>query len=529
MCTKLFQGGKIAIFIVCLILFSSFPSQLMAKTFLDAAQQQAMEEAEEFLADSTNWAFHSGAHLRTSFNTLSNTVDLDKRNHSDENFYVGYAYDFTLDLRHISGSEVYAFIEQRGRADYDAPLSGERTIDTLFGRYHWYHREDMLPRLREFWTELPLADTDDLNVQFGLFPYGRGIGHGIALGGKYENYGVTFSGTNESLDWNLHYEKEDLNNRVHIGKVVDFDKVNAYNDTSAYFYAGDATFKLGQQSVQLYLGWLQDWTPEGARSSRFNTVVKKEDLITLGSYFDFNLGKLNLGFEGAKNFGEARTIDDSQYNDIKHKGYLLIGEANYDLGSFKPKGKVFVASGNKMEETNYNASTFSSDENRAFSVFSPLNTNLTDTHYQKQFGPYVAMAGGYAVNFGISRPGTFGDPFMFENIVASTVGFDYTPVDKVYMGMDYWYLRAKEHGYGLDEGGNITSFSKELGHELDIFASYQWTKNMKISLLAGYFFPGKYYTETRTDNATNIFAPTPRRDGEADGVYQIELGLDITF
>lgn len=477
----------------------------------------------------SNWTFSREVHLRTSYNFVGNTVDLDSKKNDDKTSYLGYAYDFTLDLRHIQGAEFYAFIERRGRADYDAPLTGDRSIHSLFGRYHWYNQGDMTPRLREYWLEVPLTTTQDLNFKTGLYPYGREIGNRIALGGKYENYGITASGIAESFDWNIHWEKEDLNNRIHLGKVIDFDKVNRFNDTSAYFYAGDVNFKLGKQNLQFYCGWLQDWTPEGSRTSQFSTSVKKEDLITPGGYLNFNLGDFTLNFEGARNLGKALAVNDAQ-QDIEHKGYLMVADAKYNVGNFKPKAKFIVASGNKFDEKNFNEVTLSSNENNAFSVFSPLNSNLTDSHYQKQFGPYVAMAGGYAVNFGVSRPGTFGDPFVFENLLATTFGFDYTPVEKVYIGIDFWLLRAKESAYGLDVNGRVKEFSKDLGQEVDLFVSYQLTKNVKLSILGGYFMPGDYYTEVRTDTAaTNIFAPTPRRDGKADEAYQLELGMDITF
>ena len=308
---------------------------------------------------------------------------------------------------------------------------------------------------------------------------------------------------------------------------------NRDNDTSAFFYASDMTLKLGKQRLQMYVGWLQDRTESGARARVFNTQVKRENLITPGFDLKLNLGKWSFEIEGAKDFGRAESIDKAQFPDVKHEGFLGIVDAKYDLGSFKPKAKFIYASGNEVDQNDYNTLVtgglnYTSNHNKAFSVFSPLNTNLTDTHYQKQFGPYVAMAGGYAVNFGVPRPGTFGDPFMFENIIAYSLGFDYTPVDKVYLGIDYWYLRSVEHGVGLDGVGNFREFSTQLGQELDIYASYQLTKNIKISLLGGYFFPGLYYKETRSDT-TSIFSDTARKDGEADGAYQVELGFDITF
>ncbi len=517
---------KVWLVIFWFLIFLGTNTPAKAQTSFDNSPGEPLSIPQE-----SNWSFSPGVHLRTSYNFVGNTVDLNSKNNNDKTSYLGYAYDFTLDLRHLDGAEFYAFIERRGRADYDAPLSGNRSINSLFGKYGWYRQGDMTPRLREYWAQLPLSAANDLNFKVGLYPYGRDVGNRIVLGGKYENYGLTLSGINQWGDWNLHWEKEDLNNRIHLGKVVDLDKGNKFNDTSAYFYAADTTLNLADHKLQLYMGWLHDKTPEGAgaRASKYSTAVKNEDLITPGAYLNLNFGKLSVGVEGARNFGEAKAVTSNK-PDIEHKGYLWVGDANYNLGSFKPKMKVIAASGNEFDESNFNETKLSSNENNAFSVFSPLNTNLTDTHYQKQFGPYVAMAGGYAVNFGVSRPGTYGDPFIFENLVAWTFGFDFTPVDKVYWGMDWWFLKTMESAYGLDQNGRVKEFSKDLGQELDLFASYQLTENIKLSVLGGYFFPGNYYSEKRTDTAANnVFAPTPRRDGKADDAYQLELGVDITF
>lgn len=522
---------KILLFSICLMVsVGLFPFQASPQASWDVAGDSAKPERAKFFIDKDDWAFYTGAHLRTSYNLVNNTVSLDYTDHADENYYLGYAYDFTLDLRHISGFEFYAFIERRGRADYDAPFDGNKSIDTLFGRYEWYRNSDMWPCVREYWLEMPLTPSQEINLKVGQFPYGREVGHKIALGGKYENYGATLSGMSEKFDWNLHWEIEDYNNRIFLGKRPNFDQeINKYDTTSAHFSACDAVLKAGEQRIQGYLGWLHDSTSDTDRGNKFVTPVKEENLITAGAYLDFSLDKLKVGLEGAKNFGAAQSTD-CKHEDVEHKGYLLVGDASYDMGSFKPKCKAFLASGNKLDPNDYGSTRIPGNENNAFSVFSPLNTHITDSHYQKQFGPYVAMAGGYAVNFGVARPGTYGDPFLFENIIAYTIGFDYTPIDKVYVGIDYWWLRSKEAGYGLDQTGALREFPKDLGQEVDFFLSYNFTQDIKFSILGGYFLPGKYYEQERSDSSlSNKFTSTARRDGEADGAYQLELGLDITF
>lgn len=511
------------LFLLSVILF---PAPSFAEAYLKDISPSAADDYTKKLHD---WAFHFGTHLRTSYNLLGNTVDLDRNKGADEVQYLGYVYDFTIDIRHISGVEVYGFIERRGRADYDSPLWGSRSIETIFGQYHYYRYTDMFPRVRELWAEIPLNRTRSYTLKVGLFPYGREIGNRMVMGGKYENYGFTLARKGERVDWNLHWEAEDINNRIHLGKVIDFDKVNRYNDTDAFFQAADLNLKFGknlEHRFQPYIGWLADWTSTPNRANAFTKVVDSEALITPGLYLNLNFGRFSFGFEAARNFGAGF----SSTGDVKHEGYLYISDVSVNLGSFKPKFKWLVTSGNRLDETNFASPTLPGKKNRAFSVFSPNNKNLTDSHYPKQFGPFVAMAGGYAANFGVQRPGTFGDPFLFENLYAYTTGFDFTPYDKIYVGIDYWYLRSKEAGFGRNDLGQISKFPKDLGNEIDFFISYELTKHIKLSVLSGYFIPGRYYKQRRGDNSsTNIFAPTPRRDGKADVAYQLEAGLDISF
>jgi hypothetical protein len=51
---------------------------------------------------------------------------------------------------------------------------------------------------------------------------------------------------------------------------------------------------------------------------------------------------------------------------------------------------------------------------------------------------------------------------------------------------------------------------------------------MMISLLGGYFIPGKYYKEKR-DDTPSLFSPYVRGDGNTDSAYQIELSVEFNF
>lgn len=140
----------------------------------------------------------------------------------------------------------------------------------------------------------------------------------------------------------------------------------------------------------------------------------------------------------------------------------------------------------------------------------------------------LAMGNGYGLNYGINRPGTFLDPFLPDNIIFGNLGFDYQCTDKLSFTLDWWHLRAKERGIGTFEGF-AKELSTDLGNEVDVFVSYEFSKNFSVELSAGYFFPGRFYKEERDDTEGSLLTPFVRGDGKADNAYQIELSFTISF
>ena len=101
---------------------------------------------------------------------------------------------------------------------------------------------------------------------------------------------------------------------------------------------------------------------------------------------------------------------------------------------------------------------------------------------------------------GISTMGS-GD-FGLYNTMYINVGAGVTPLKDMSIGLDIYYLRAmKEFYYGQ---------KKNIGWEADLNFGYQIYKNLKWTLLAGYFLPGNHYkavnsTDTVKDDAAWAF------------------------
>ncbi|MCX5702785.1 MAG: hypothetical protein NTW64_07480 [Candidatus Omnitrophica bacterium] len=137
------------------------------------------------------------------------------------------------------------------------------------------------------------------------------------------------------------------------------------------------------------------------------------------------------------------------------------------------------------------------------------------------------MGGGYGLNYGIPRPGTF-YAADFDNLILASIGFDFNATKKLTIGFYGYYLSAFERGVGI-QGGQARYLSRELGQEVDLFIDYQLSQNTLISVLGGCFFPGKYYKELREDAGGSLFSPFVRGDGDADCAYQFELAVEFKF
>jgi hypothetical protein len=362
-------------------------------------------------------------------------------------------------------------------------------------------------------------------MKLGLYPHL--VGNGYALGGYYENYGVIIYSTDENLEWRVYYAKPDLENKIILGPQVPQEReLDVEYDSNAHFMSFDTIIKWDTYSIQPYIGLLHDTTPGNRRTSAYPVIVNEDNLGTIGIDVDMNFHELNIGIEVAKNFGNANIPGDDP--DLIHKGYMVHIDTSYTFQKFIPRSRLLVSSGNKMDAEDVVSERFNSRSNNEFSVYSPTNMNLSDTVYPAACGPYVATGGGYALNFGIVRPGAFGDPYQLNNLILPNIGVDIQATEKWSVSVDYWYLKSFEHVLGIRDN-RVVTLSSDLGHEFDLYNRYNFTEYISFHFTMGIFLPGKYYHEKRDDRDVLGIAPAPRFDGDADPAYQIELATEIIF
>ncbi|UJS18090.1 MAG: alginate export family protein [Candidatus Jettenia sp.] len=479
--------------------------------------------SETFCNISPNLKLSIKNHLRFSGNSIGNNLDLDSKK-SDGVTYVGYTYDTEFNITYKDFLISFIRFESSGPFDYDAPIISDKKINTLFGEVDNYSVPEIIPRVEEYWIDSLIFH---LPARLKLGQYAYHVGNGYALGGYYENCGFSAYSMSEDFKWTFSYVKPDVVNKIILGPQVPQERsLDVEYDSNAHFVSFDVLMKRDNGLLQPYIGLLHDTTPSNRRVSTIPVPVNEDNLFTIGIDTEIYFDTLHVGFEVAKNFGSANVLDDQ--DDIIHKGYMAYADISYNFEKFTPRSKLLVSSGNKMDADDVVQGRFNSHSNNVFSVYSPTNINLSDTIYPAAYGPFVATGGSYGLNYGIVRPGTFGDPYQLNNLILPNIGIDIQITDTWLLSLDYWYLRSFEHAIGILNNRAIT-LSSDLGHELDFYSSYDLTDHISFSLQTGIFFPGRYYHEKRNDGDILGLAPAPRFDGDADPAYQIELVTEIIF
>jgi len=479
--------------------------------------------------ETEDFNFSIDTYLRTDLITFKNIVDLDSDNSDDTTAYLGidYSLGFGLESKN-NGAKFYLKLERNGPGDYDAPLFVHNTLMNSGGVIEEYRNDELLPQLEEFWLDTPLYNA--FRFKIGLYTYE--VGNGFSLNGAFENYGFTISRESEEVIWRLYYCRPDLVYKNHLGPRIRQDEEQGYEyeHNSANFFATDVKFNMGKSYLQPYIGVLTDDTSQDKRANLFTTPIKRDILGTIGFAYGLKQNNLSLAFETAHNFGKAES-DSPEYNDVYHTGYMMYADIDYCLGKIIPSLQFFLGSGNKvsLEDAQNASTTLTSSKNRAFSYGSPLNDNLSDSisASHADIRPIVAMGSGYGLNYGVPRPRTFAVS-DFDNIIITSLGFDFNANERLCIGLYGYYLRSFEKGVGM-LNGEAKRLSSELGYEADLFIDYRLNKNTLISFLGGYFFPGKYYKERRGDIDGSLFSPYVRGDGDADSAYQIELAVEFNF
>ncbi len=479
--------------------------------------------------ETESFAFSLNSYLRQDVVTFKNIVDLDSRNSDDTTTYFGLDYSLGLKTEFKdSDTSFFVKLERNGPYDYNAPLFVHNTLMTSGGVIEKYRNDELLPELEEFWVERSLIRP--WRFKAGLYTYETG--YGFALNGGYENYGFTLLRESSPCDLRIYYCRPDVSHKNHLGPRIRQDEEQgiSYNHGAANFFAADAKLKSGDNFLWPYAGVLSDYTSPDKRDNSFSAPIKRDILGTAGLACSLKGGNLTWSLELAHNFGRAQSADP-EYKDIAHTGYLGYTGLDYEAGKFTHYLKFLLASGNKLKpQMALDAEDkLTSGKNRAFSYYSPLNMNLFDSISSSNADmlPIVAMGGGWGLNYGIPRPGSFGAA-DFDNLIMPCLGTDLALSKKTVIGFYAYYLRSFARGVGTLNGEG-KYLSADLGYEADLFIDYKLSSFATLGFLGGYFSPGRYYKEERDDTAGSLCSPYLRGDTQVNSAYQLELSLTLEF
>ncbi|MEW6680286.1 MAG: hypothetical protein AB1297_04580 [bacterium] len=484
----------------------------------------------------TNWTININPVVRLSCNSANNTGDLNNAN-DDKMDYPSYIYKIPIGIKYKGDDVFFINILSEGPAHYAAPLKDVfTTIEGWQVKKRGGFESALYPAVNEVWVKM--YPKPNISLQIGQSAYK--VGNGYALGGHYNNYGITI----EYKKARLRYAILDIENGMYgIRKdtITKWDLAKNY-DSEASMISTDARINLINQvdyvwAIQPYIGFLYDHTSQDKRNQHgyFTNAtgcfpVDKDKIYTYGVSTNLKLPSIGIEFEMAKNSGKTTSRNKQQWKDIEHNGYLVHTAVKGYLGMFIPRAKIVIASGNKTNTTDpkdWLAGTLKRTTNHAFTVFSPLNTNLVDTYAHSAPVPVVSMAYGYTMNYGIRRPGTFNDPHVWENLIATNIGLNVALTEKIFLMLDYWRLSNIHPGIGIKPGATDYEYlPTHLGDEIDLYASYSVTRSIMFGIHGGYFMPGEYYKISRIDTVSmwnNNQGQSVRTDGLANNVYQVEL------
>jgi hypothetical protein len=517
------------IFLPALIVLAFFVSALPAFSELELVGEEGVLVSRP----DPDWRVYSDGMLRLSYNSLGHVVTLDYNTKNDVQDYMGYQWNVGLGAEYKGEIKGYVNIASYGPAEYDAPIAPGGQIHTIWGDVGEYWGKKLLPRLSEWWVDVPAGP---VRAKTGLFTYS--VGSGLALGGYYEKYGVNIYRETENFTWTLHFDVPDIENKWYLGPklIAEKETYGFTYDSKAYFFAGDVIVNFGDHTFQPYIGFLADMTPASRRTSVYVAPVDRDYLGTYGADLQMQFGNLSFGIEGAANFGEAHS-SSPQFDSMTHQGYFFTTGASYSFFDEKvvPRAKFYYVSGNKFTGDDITSGQLVRSSNREFSVYSPTDSNLADSHYPAfESGPYVFAGMGYNLNAGILRPDTFYDPYQMTNLIAPNAGIDLTINDKLSLSLDYWYLHTQQPPIGADyDPVNDVylpyTLPGYLGNELDVYAEYYVNDNITFSFLGGIFFPGDYYHKRRGDADLLGVAAAPRFDGGACNAWVIEAAVTYSY
>jgi hypothetical protein len=168
-------------------------------------------------------------------------------------------------------------------------------------------------------------------------------------------------------------------------------------------------------------------------------------------------------------------------------------------------------------ETIVQRGSYSSDRVLAFAHTSTIGWTIADIRLKPRISvEYSYASGDHTQKDGIrgtfdqfypSNHGNYGmiDQFGWKNLKNRRVGFDFTPLKKLKVRVDYndFYLASTADALYASSGSTVVlnrkATSGHVGDEINAVALYQWTHVWQFGAGFGHLWAGSYLKESKAD------------------------------
>jgi len=278
--------------------------------------------------------------------------------------------------------------------------------------------------------------------------------------------------------------------KIYEEDITDTDPVN--DDTDLYGVNVGYQFDSYNGEAEAYFWWKHDRQGLDTMRDKINTIG------TVGGRGSFDpVENATIGLEGAFQFGDyfstAAYTADSSYNHTRsRRAWAADASAEYRWPTWTWKPKVGIEYIYYSGEKNLEAG--STDE---WNGWDPIYRGKFDTairEFQNLFYTTAVMSSALIQN---QNSG-------FSNQHQIIVFGQIKPAEDLTLDARWaYFLLAEEYNTGVEA---TTAGSDEVGCELDLQLTYDYTEDLSFGLLTAWFWPGDLYASGHDDVAADVVA-----------------------
>jgi hypothetical protein len=291
---------------------------------------------------------------------------------------------------------------------------------------------------------------------------------------------------------------------------------DANDEDDRNFWFTNVNYKFSEYNAvwEAYLGVDADnATADNTVPASATVTARSNETYVIGTRAQFDpVSNMTLGAEGAYQWGKsATTVVATESVDREAWMFNVFGEYRWADHAYKPYVglEYFFSSGD--ERTSTGAATGSNEGwNGLFRspTYGVIHDYL-ETYYQ------TALVSGTTAA---------GDSSSATNLQTFFISGGFAPMEDLKIdGKYYWFFTDEDVFSGT--GGANQNVGTDLGTELDVNVTYDYTEDVTFTLGLAWFFPGDVY-----EGANTSATPGANNFGELDATAsQVVTGVNVTF